>query len=287
MKLRHRYLLVGIAWALLLAPVVTFAFTSFMLGAFWLYVFGDNPFPQWLDGFILITGSIVFLLTATTSIHLSRKYGRLRESSALGDAPEEHRRALFLGLLPVVLLALTALVVWQRAGDTAAGSAQLDNQIAEFNQLKADRHVLQELSVTDSNKEHFQIHLSTSGRLPRTYSLQWQVNAQPYGEVLSNERFVALTNDTPQQLSFEFTLAELAQSYRDQFLTAGNVVVDEAFTLSVTLIPVVDDKEIQAWPEFERFQWEQGKSALASTLTTIIHVSFRIDADGMVSHGYQ
>lgn len=43
MRLRDRYLLAGVAWALLVAPMVTYAVMGVCAGVLWLFVFGDAP----------------------------------------------------------------------------------------------------------------------------------------------------------------------------------------------------------------------------------------------------
>ena len=284
MKLRHRYLLAGVAWALFLAPVVTYFVLALVLGVLWLYVFGDNPWPASLDWLVLVVASVVFISTAALSIYLAYRYGREREIEAEVDDPRQRRRVLLAGLAPVALIAITAVFLWQQSVDQAEAIAEADSRETAFTDLMNGRHTIAELGLDRNGGGDFEARVETSGGKPGPYSLRWQVNSMPYGEILSHDDQDIEVGREAGGTSFEISIDELARSYRDTILNGGGVFVDEPFELVVTLQPIIDEGDVEAWPAFERYRWDQGKTPLTSSMTIDFPVLFRIEEDGTINH---
>lgn len=284
MRLRRRYLLVGVAWALFLAPVVTYFTLAFVLGVLWLYVFGDNPWPAALEGVILVIGSVVFISTAACSIYLAYRHGREREIKTEVDDPRERKRAILWGLAPIALCGITAVFIWQRSVERAETIAETEDRKTAFTDLMNARHTIAELAVDRTGDGDFEARVATSGGNPGPYSLHWQVNSMPYGEILSHEERRVEMDHEAGGLNFEISIDELARGYRDTVLNGGGVVVDEPFELVVTLQPEVNGDDVEAWPTFERHRWEQGKTPLGSSMTIDFPVLFRVEEDGTINH---
>lgn len=284
MRLRHRYLLVGIAWALFLAPVVTYFVLVLFLGVLWLYVFGDNPWPASLHWLALVVAAVVFISTAALSIYLAYRCGREREIEAEVDDPQERRRVLLAGLTPVALIAITAVFLWQRSVDQAEAIEEADGRETAFTDLMNGRHTIAELGLYRNGGGDFEARVETSGGKPGPYSLRWQVNSMPYGEILSHDDQDIEVGREAGGTSFEISIDELARSYRDTILNGAGVLVDEPFELVVTLQPIIDEDDVEAWPAFERYRWDQGKTPLASSMTIDFPVLFRIEEDGTINH---
>lgn len=289
MKLRYRYLLAGVAWALFIAPVVTYFVAGVVLGILWLYVFGDSGFPAWLDWFVVVIFASVFISTAACSIYIVYRYGRDRETTVEDDDPRERRQALLLGFAPIVLIAITSAILWQRSVESAAAIAERERQEMSFTDLMNDRHAIDDLRVDRAGGD-FDVRFTTSGGIPGPYSLTWQVNSIPYGEVLSRaEQDIALNEDA-RDLRFAFSIDELAQGYRDMIINSGGggggggILVDEPFALVVTLRPVMDAGEMEGWPAFQRRLWEQGETPLASSVQIDFPVFFRLEKDGRITY---
>lgn len=284
MRLRNRYLLTGVAWALFLAPVVTYFVLAIVLGVLWLYVFGDNPWPASLDGVILIIGSVVFISTVACCIYLANRHGRELEVEADVDGPRERRKVLLWGLAPLALIVITAVFLWQRSVHQTEAIAETKGREAAFTELLNARHIIAELIVHQTYGDYFEAHVETSGGKPGLYSLFWQVNSKLYGEILSREEQHIEMDHEAGVVTFEISIDELARRYRDTILNGGGVVVDEPFELIVTLQPSIDEEDVEAWPSFERYRWEQGETPLGSSMTSDFPVLFRVGKDGTINH---
>lgn len=281
MKLRNGYLLAGVAWALFLAPVVTYFVLASVLGALWLFVFGDDPWPAAIDWVIPIIGLVVCISTATCCIYLAHRLGRQREIEAVVAGPQERKRVILWFLAPMALIAITAVLFWQRSVNQAEEIAAMDQSEAVFTDLLNTRHTIAELFVYRTDSGDFEASVATSGGRPGRYSLLWKVISMTYGEVISREEPQVEVGDTNAGLSFEISIDALARRYRDTVLNGGGVVVDEPFELVVTLQPVIE-ADIEAWPEFERYRWEQGETPLQSSMAVDFPVFFRLGLDGSI-----
>lgn len=282
MRLRNGYLLAGVAWALFLAPMVTYGVLAVVLGAFWVFVFGDDPWPAALDWVIPIIGLVVFISMAACSIYLANRIGREREINAEVDGARERTRVLLWAVAPMALIAITAVLLWQRSVHQAEAIAAMDRREAAFSDLLSTRHTIAELAVHRTDSGDFEANVATSGGRPGPYTFLWQVNSMTYGEILSQEQRQIEMGDAGVGLSFEISMDALARRYRDTVLNGGGVVVDESFELIVALQPAIDEEDVEAWPAFERHRWEQGETALRSSMRVDFPVFFRVGLDGSI-----
>lgn len=284
MRLRNGYLLAGVVWALFLAPVAAYGVVGLIAGVLWLYVFGDNPWPAATDWVIPVIGLIVFVSVTACCIYLARRYGRQQEIEADGDTAREWRTVYLVTMVPLVLIAITALSFYQRSVHHAEAIAATDQRQAVFNDLVRTRHTISELVVRRTDDGDVEARVAMSGERQGAYRLLWKVNSMIYGEVLSGEVHNLNLGVEGDELNFEIPIDEIARSYRDTILNGGGVAVDEPFELVVTLLPEIDGDDIEAWPAFERSRWEQGDSPLRNSVTTEIQVRFRVGRDGTIDH---
>lgn len=284
MRLRHGYLLAGVAWALFLAPAVTFAVLGAGLGALWIYVFGDNPWPPATDWVIPLIGLVVFLSVAACCIVFAYGYGRRRETEAGEDPRREWRKVLLWTLAPLALIAVTAMSLWQRSIHQARETAALEQRQAAFTDLLNARHTLAGLLADRSGDGSLVARVAISGGRPGPYRLLWQINSGIYGEVLSGDlRNIGLGAEG-NDLDLEIGIREVAESYRDKVIKGGGVLVDEAFELVVMLEPELTDRDMAAWPVYELHLWERQESSLRSRMATEFPVRFLVRQDGTIDY---
>lgn len=284
MRPRSGYRLAGVAWALLLAPVTTYSVLGVVLGMLWIYVYGDDPWPTALGWLIPAIGVAVFLATAVGCIFFADRYGRQREIEAAVAGPRETRRILLWNVVPLVLITILAFVFWQRSLHRSEAISAAEGREAAFTELLNARHTIADLVINQTEGPRFSASVTTSGGTAGAYGLFWQVNGMTYGEILSQaERPVELGN-VAGVLTFEISIDELAERYRDMFLNGGGVVVDEAFELIVTVEPIIDEEDVEAWPAFERHRWEQGDKPLGSSMTADLPMFFHVRGDGTIDH---
>jgi len=284
MRIRYRYLLAGVAWALFFAPAAAYFVLAGVAGVLWLYIIGDNPWPSATEWVLLTTGLVVFVSTAAGCMYVAYRYGRNREIEAGEDGGREWRRVLLWTLVPLGLIAITAVAFWQRSIHQAEILAAMEQREAVFADLLNTRQTISELTARATDSGDLQAILATSGGRSGTYRLLWQVNSMTYGEILSDEKQAVEIGSAREELVLEILIDDLARSYRDTVLKGGGVLVDEPFELFVTLVPDVDEQDIEAWPPRERYQWEQGVSPLFSIRSFEFPMRFSVSRDGTINY---
>lgn len=282
MRLRNRYLLAGIAWALVLAPAATYLVLGAVAGALWLFVYGDAPWPAALDWVIPGIGVSVFLSVAAFCIHVALVHGRRKEAEA-DDDPARDRRSLALWTLtPLALIALTAGALWLRSTDRSRVVAETERREAVFMDRLNARHTIAELVVRRTTGGDVEAGVTVSDGEPGAYRLLWQVRETTYGEVIAEQERNFELAGKQDALSVRIPFDQLARGYRDTILSGGGVVVDEAVDLVVALEPAIDEAETRDWPAFERDRWEQGETPLRSGMTTQFRLRFLVHQDGTI-----
>lgn len=282
MKLRTRYLLAGVAWALFLAPAATYLVLGAVAGALWLFVFGDAPWPAALDWVLPGIGGLVFLTVGASCIHLARVRGLRRESDARHDAARTPARPGLWTLVPLLLIALTAGMLWLRSVDQSRALAEAARREAVFAARLETRHTIAGLVVRRSGGGDVEAGLRVSGGRPGPYRLAWQVRDRAYGKLIAGDARTLDLGRAGDAVAFGIPFDRLARGYRDAILSGGGVVVDEDFDLVVALEPAIDAAETRDWPEFERARWERGETPLRSSATAPVRLRFRVDRDGTI-----
>lgn len=108
MKRRYLYAILSGVPGLFLALIVSFLVSGFALGAFWLFLFGDNPWPAWTGILIPVMFAVVFLITWFAFLALGFAIGKQRE----GD-PALNKKHIWvsIGITTVFIL----FIVFQQA----------------------------------------------------------------------------------------------------------------------------------------------------------------------------
>lgn len=282
MRLRSRYLLVGVAWSLFLAPVTAYAVLGVVVGALWIYVYGDNPWPAATDWIIPVVGLVVFAATAALCISFAYSYGRQREVATKGDDPRERRAVLLLTLAPLAFLVIASIALWQRGLHQAEATAAIERREAAFNELLDARHRVAGLTAHRTVGNDFEATVTSSGGQAGPYRLLWKVRDMVYREVLTEEADDVELGAEAVEFSLEISIGELANSYLNSILSGDGVFVDEHFELVVTLEPAIEEEDLEAWPAYARDQWERGETPLRSTAAIQLPVQFRVGHDGTI-----
>ncbi|NNU80290.1 hypothetical protein HMH01_07535 [Halovulum dunhuangense] len=102
MRLRSGYLLAGLAWALLLGPLLALGVLGTLMGVLWLHVFGDDPWPAAVDWAVPVLGVAILAATALGCGLFALRLGRRREALAAAGHAREWRRIALWTLEPVV-----------------------------------------------------------------------------------------------------------------------------------------------------------------------------------------
>jgi len=113
MKLRYLYALLFCIPAFLTALILTALLGGVIGGILWLYVFGDNAWPQGIDLFLIIPLIIVFTGIWIILLTLAFNVGKAQETS--GNIPS--KRAVSLALSATVFLSLMIVFHQWRIGN--------------------------------------------------------------------------------------------------------------------------------------------------------------------------
>lgn len=88
MKKRYLYALIFCIPAFLVALIASFVVFGGVVGILWLYVFGDNPWPQGIDLYLLIPFVLVFTGIWSTLLIVAYKTGKAREAD-INSSPKK------------------------------------------------------------------------------------------------------------------------------------------------------------------------------------------------------
>lgn len=281
MKLRHRYLIVGIAWALLLGPAAFFLLFGFAAGASWLWLFGDSPWPAATRWALPLIAAVGGALTALVSILIGYEYGKTQETRAIASSRTEQRKALLLTVIPLALIVLIGLNGWRESRKFAQDMNLAGRREAAFAALVGARYRINEITVDHSEHDRFRATVLMTGQREGDYRLHWQVADTGFGTtLLSGDDVTALGSDKAEA-EIGFTLDQLTQSYRAQVLRGGaGVLVEEPFELDAWLEPVFSESERKTLPPGERRRLGTAESPLRSQTATQFPVRFFIRDTG-------
>ena len=281
MKLRRRYLIAGIAWALLIGPAAAFLLFGFAAGASWLWLFGDDPWPeatQWALPLIAIVGGAV---AAFICIFIAYNYGRTQESLPQTNARTERGKVVVLTLTPLALLVLFGLNVWRESREYAHEMEIATQREAAFAALSSASHRIAAVTMDQSADNRFRATIRTKGQRAGEYRLTWRVADTGFGAALATGNEVIRLQPGDGKTEIVFTLDELARSYRAKVLHGGgSVLVDETFCLEVSLTPLFSETEREALPPGEQRRLDAGESPLRSLKSIKFPVRFIIGSDG-------
>lgn len=259
----HRYLAAGLAWALLLGPSAAILVFSFAAGASWLWLFGDDVWPQYTQWILPLVAILASLAVAAICVAVAIMASRERDRRSQPIGRRERQALWLMTAIPLVLMGVAAGVIAKEAADYERAMALATEREAAFAALMGARHRIEAVDVEPIAGGDFQASVRLDGTRAGAYRLEWHIEEPNFGRVLlSGMRTVELGAAAGREIRFEFTLLELAQSYRDQLTPAGGVLVGEDFRLDVLLEPILSETEIAMLPPGESRNLEQGLGIL-------------------------
>lgn len=82
MKRRYLYAILFGVPGFILSLIFSFLVSGFALGAFWLFLFGDNPWPAWTETLLPVMFALAFLIIWFASLALGFVIGKQREGDS-------------------------------------------------------------------------------------------------------------------------------------------------------------------------------------------------------------
>lgn len=262
MRLSRLYTLVGLVLGALAGLAVAFQAFAVAAGVSWLFLFGDSPWPASAERFLLGIPLFTGLATLCAGGVLGYVVGRRAEASPRPERARRRGRGLLLGGLVLWLLVIVlALGQHQRELATRATAAASE---AAYERLRDARHVITGLREVDAGAEEVRLTLGLEGRRSGAYQLSWRLEDPLYGITLQRGERRLTLDPASTTVTLTFDAAALAEQYRQTVLEGRNdkVLVDGAFRLRLSLVPVLDDAERQTMPAREIDNLERGLSPL-------------------------
>ncbi len=274
MTLRRLYLLAGILWALVLAPMVLLAIVGVGAGVAWLYLFGDNPWPEAAEQALIVLGLAGALATGVAAFWLGYHRGRKHHAASSTD---EWRRAVVLSAAPVVLALLVGSALWLRARDYEEAMTAAVTREAAFADFVGANKKLAGLTLGPDTQDTIRASARVSGPRPGAYRLMWRViPSSSRTAILEGSRTLRL-GDADEEVFVAFTLDELRSRYQAVVLGGrGGALIEEPFVLEVVLDPILTEEEIVALPPGEPSRLETPDSPLQSRRSAGFPVRFLI-----------
>jgi hypothetical protein len=276
-NIRHAYLLAGILWALVLAPLAAVAAIGVAAGFTWLFLFGDNPWPAAANGVLLALGAAAGLAVAAACVGIAYALGRRKAQAPDGGTASAPRRALALSVVPVVLGLILVALLSLRARDYESATTEATVKAAAFADFLGGSKKIVDLAITPDAQDGVRALVRFAGTRTGDYRLRWRVIPSSSNKViLTAERTLRLA-DSDQELPIAFAMEELRDQYRAIVLSGrGGALIDERFVLEVSLAPIVTSEERQKLPPGEARRLDTPDSPLESRKSTDFPVRFTI-----------
>ena len=273
------YLWAGIVWGLLLGSLAAWGVMAVAAGASWLYLFGDEPWPDAVGWVIPLIGLTVFLVVLVVFAALGLRHGR--EASRVGPGEARGRRIQGIRLLALGLLlglALTA-AVGARIADQHDARVLLERQGAWFETLLSERQSLVSLGVARAARDmSYDMTVGTTGARGGTYRLDWSLHATSYGATLTEGSAELELEPGDNRVRLPIDAGRIVRRYHEVALNGRDVhvEVDESFRLEAALSPLLGADELARLPPHEAHNLPLGQSALIDAKSASFPARFRI-----------
>ncbi len=273
--LSRLYALVGLVWGLVLGAMAAWWTFAAAAGLSWLYLFGDEPWPAAVTWVLPAIAIAVGAGVVMVSVGLGFAYGRAQRR--FGRVGHRTARGRALGLLALGVLAGVALV-WNvvAASHRQSEHREVARDAATWHgELLAARHVVTAIEV-EAAGDTVRFTVKTDGARDGDYVLRWTVRDKAYEKTLAEGVARYALEPGEGLLPLRVLSNELRETYRREILRGSNagVLVDEDFSLEVTLEPALDGAELARLSAAERRNLELGYSDLPSTLAVDFPVRF-------------
>ncbi len=279
MRLAALYGLIGLIWGALLGGLAAWAVMAMAAGVSWLYLFGDDPWPEAVGWLIPLIGLAAFLGVLAVGVAFGLRRGRRAEQ---GKPAKAHRlRVQGIGLLALGLLLAVALAGTggARIAGQEAERASRDRQAAAFEALRAERQVLSAVTVARAARDmSYDLTVETAGVRSGPYRLAWSVRSTLYGATLAEGAADLALAPGDNRTRLALDAWRIVERYHEVALGDRDVDVEvaESFRLEIALSPVLGADDLARLPPHEAHNLSLGQSALIDAKSVDFPAHFRI-----------
>lgn len=276
LRTRTIWTLAGVAWGLLVGLVTALQTAGFLAGVGWLFIFGDDPWPEAANWVLFGMTAIAGLVPVVLLGWLGRRLGIAFESESR-QRLRTRRRGWFVFALAAGGIALGGAMAWAGALTERARRADREAAARQYVQLEEATHRIVEVGIGEGAPPAVRVDVALRGERAGEYVLDWRLRESVYDSTLaSGSRILVLTQgDTTE--SFTIDTAGVRTAYRRSVLDGdGAVRVHEDFSLRLALRPILTPVETARLPDERVRDLEVGESDLVSARSTPFPVSFEL-----------
>lgn len=266
----------GAGWGTLVGLVVALQTAGFLAGVGWLFVFGDDPWPEAADWVLIGSAVLAFLVPFVLVTWLGRRLGIAFEAENRQRLRTRRRGWLVFGMaasglaLGAAMAGAGMLTERARRADREAAAHQLE-------QLVVISHRIDGVELHAGDPPAVQAEIGMEGARAGEYVLDWRLRETTYDSTLAvGSRALTL----PPRAAEEVVAIDTAQvrvAYHRLVLDgAGGVLVDEDVEVTFTLRPVLTPDERARLPDEAIRDLDSGESDLVSVETVTVPVRFEI-----------
>jgi len=275
-KTRTIWTLAGFGWGLLVGLVIALQTAGFLAGVGWLFIFGDDPWPEAANWVLLGLTAVAGLVPLVALTWLGRRLGIAFESESR-QRLRTRRRGWFVFGLAAGGLALGAAMAW--AGALTERAQRADREAAEhqYEQLVGATHRIEGVSVGGGQPPAVDVDVTLAGSRVGEYVLDWRLRELVYDSTLAAGSRILRLSEGEVRETVTIDTAGVRAAY-DRSVLSGDarVLVDEDFDLLLTLRPILTSAEAARLPDDEVREFERGESELISSTTAPFPVQFEL-----------
>ncbi len=280
MRVSILYTAVGFLWGILLAFAAATTVMVVGAGLSWLYLFGDDPWPDWSGKAIVAAGFVAGIGVFAAVVVFGHRYGRA-VAGATRNSPRMAAQACKLGygLLAVAVFTGGAIAAagFYRSSEQASQRMELAAGAERFEALLAERHRITSVDIHWPNDGGgLSATIRMEGARAGDYRLVWRVRDGSFNHALVEKSHDLTLDAGAQAMQVDFPAGELIEAYRVKALGTkhADVLVEEAFRLEAELVPALGEGELAAIPEHERINLSRDESTLTHKSTREFPVRF-------------
>lgn len=278
LETRTIWTLAGLAWGVLVGLITALQTAGFLAGVGWLFIFGDDPWPEAANWVLLGMTAVAGVLPLILLTWLGRRLGIAFENESR-QRLRTRRRGWFAFALAAGGIALGAAMAW--AGMLTERAQRADREAAQrqYVQLTEAAHRITDVTIAAGAPPAVEIGVTAEGERAGEYVLDWRLRETVYDSTLATGSRMLTLDEGRSRETVAIDTAALRSVYGRAVLgdaEAAPVLVDENFELRLTLRPVLTSTEQARIPEAEVRNLERDDSELVSDATEPFPVRFEL-----------
>ena len=276
MKVQTLYAVAGLIWGLVLGPYTGLAAARTLGDVSWLYEFQNGAWVNWA---VIPFGAIIGLTVLLSCYGLGAAAGRRYDDTA-------GRRLRYVKAVPWAFvlagIAVGAITVRTLGDEQRAIIGYVLEKKAANSRLLALENDLHRITALDldltKSAESIRMYLLLQGKREGDYRIEWQVHSKIARQPILDGSQISRLGPEPGSTDIRINRWAIATEYLRSIGVdpEADVSVDEKFTLTVQLLPILSHKELASLPEDKAQRLREGESILLSRVGREFRLRFAL-----------